>query len=84
MALKSKSIFKSKTFWFNLVSGIIAGATLVDPELLDAIGSTHQQQKAVMAIIGLINGIGNIILRGGSSQPVYVSQKKIQNNENEN
>jgi hypothetical protein len=53
-----KSIFKSKTFWFNLLS-IITAASGVIP--------------LSPAVVGVVTGVINVALRAITTQPVGLS-----------
>lgn len=56
-----KHILKSKSFWLNLIAGIIAILGFISPELLAALGITNPAQ--FMTIIGAVTALLNIILR---------------------
>jgi hypothetical protein len=78
----SKSLFLSKTFWFNLIAAIVAISVYVDPNFLTQLGIDPVVQKKVMAITGLLVAFLNIVLRllttqpttlpGSSSAPVWI------------
>lgn len=55
-----KSIFKSKTFWFNVLAIASAATGVLTP-------------FASPAVIGITTGIINVILRGVTDQPVGVT-----------
>lgn len=62
---ESKSIFKSKMFWFNLAAGVLGVFT-------DVYSSVPGGSAAVIG--GLTTA--NIILRGATTQPTHVVSKK--------
>lgn len=57
-----KSIFKSKTFWWNIISALVAIFAL--PEFISIIPSAY------LPVIGLVSAIGNLILRMITTQGV--------------
>lgn len=71
----AKSIFLSKTFWFNLLAGIVAAATYIDPQLLSLFGIPEDKKVEVMALVGTVTGICNMILRKLSDKPVVLKKK---------
>lgn len=64
----TKSIFASKTFWMNLISGLITLIGLINPELLSAIGISDPAK--FLTIMGSVTALLNIILRFLTSQAV--------------
>ena len=60
--MEPKSLFASKTFWFN--------AVLVVGEILQLVLSLNILPPGTAVLIG---GIGNIVLRRLTNQPVVVS-----------
>lgn len=68
--MKTKSIYQSKTFWFNLIAGIVALLAAVDANILANFGLSPEQQLFVIQIIGSIVALGNIILRVGNKTVV--------------
>lgn len=58
-----KKIYQSKTVWLNIIVGIIAIATLVNPELLSALGIDESRQKDVLTLVGTVTAIANLLLR---------------------
>lgn len=60
----SKSIFKSKTFWLNVV-GILGLAE-----------ETFRGNEQVAKWIGFGLGVANIILRYVSTEPVHITEPK--------
>ena len=68
----SKGLFQSKTFWFNLMTAVVSIlVTIQDSELV-------VNNPQVVAILGLVVGIVNVVLRVLSGTPVkgFVSPKK--------
>lgn len=61
--MDTKSILKSKTFWFNLVAGLVAVAAYVDPELLSALGFSADTQPKILKLVGAAVAAGNVVLR---------------------
>lgn len=60
---KGKALLSSKTFWFNLLTGIVAVAGFF------GFGEFQPDPKVVEGI-GILNMIGNIVLRSISNQPI--------------
>lgn len=71
--MNTKSIFSSKTFWFNTISILISILTIINPDFLAAYKLSPDSQKIVLTTIGFIIGVGNIILRFLTSQAVSLS-----------
>lgn len=63
--MQTKSIFISKTFWFNVFSAIAAIATALGLDL----GLTEEVQ---MEVVAGITAVGNVVLRFVTKQPVKV------------
>jgi hypothetical protein len=61
--METKSLFKSKTFWVNLLGGIVTGAGLVS-------GIIPENKAPYVVAAG---GIANILLRLVTSQGVTVT-----------
>lgn len=59
-----KSIWTSKTFWVNAVTFLVALVTLVAGQ--DWVANYPQ----VVAILGMVSGVLNVILRSITSVPV--------------
>lgn len=70
-----KSIFKSKTVWFNAFSGLVVVLTAIDPELLSLFGVTAENQVKVLEIVGLVTMGANFYLRSITKSAVSVSGK---------
>ena len=59
-----KPLFKSKTFWVNLVVTLVAiGTSLTDFSLI-------QENPQVVALIGAFIGGANIVLRVITTEPI--------------
>ena len=73
-----KSLFKSKTFWFNVATGVLAIASGAGPAI-PIIGSVVQSTGlgdaivAHPAVAGSVAAAANIALRIATSQPVSIS-----------
>lgn len=67
-----KSIFKSKTMWLNLITGILSVVALINPELLGAFGLTAEQQHKILTGVGFLVAVLNMILRMNTTQPVGI------------
>ncbi len=68
-----KSIFASKTLWFNLIVGLSSALTYLNPELLSSIGVAPASQTKLLAIAGLVTGIVNFVLRTYTKTAVAVN-----------
>lgn len=67
---ESKSIFLSKTFWFNVVSLVLAVLTsILDQNLI----AEHPQ---VVKIFMVIISMGNVFLRYLTDTPVHISRSR--------
>ena len=58
-----KNLFKSKTFWFNVITIAIG--------IVEVISKVYVIPADILA---LINGIGNVVLRMFSGQPVTLGR----------
>lgn len=58
--MKTKSLFKSKTFWINLIMAILSFTALISPDLLTALGVDSTK---ALTIITSITALLNIVLR---------------------
>lgn len=58
--MKTKSIFKSKTFYVNLIMAILSFTALISPDLLTALGIDSTK---ALTIIASITALLNIVLR---------------------
>lgn len=74
--METKSILNSKTFWFNLVAGLVAISAYVDPELLTAMGFSADVQPKVLKLVGAAVAAGNVLLRFLTGQPVAMPNVK--------
>ena len=71
-----KSIFKSKTFWFNLAVAALGISATIGTDELTNLGITGLAQKWALVGLGGITTIGNIYLRSITSLPVTTIKKK--------
>jgi hypothetical protein len=60
---KSKSLVSSKVFWFNILAGVIAVASLFG-------FADFEPSQEVTEIIALVTGLLNIVLRLKTSEPI--------------
>jgi hypothetical protein len=68
-----KSILSSKTFWVNLIAGVVGATVYINPELLGALGIPQETQEKILRILGLVvMPVLNFILRLMTNQPVSV------------
>lgn len=74
--MKTKSIFQSKTFWLNLIVGVLAIIALIDPTILIAFGIPEASQMQVMQVVGVIVAVLNLILRMITGQPIALNANK--------
>lgn len=58
--MKTKSIFRSKTLWINLIMAVISFSAVLSPNLLTALGIDSTR---ALTIIAGITGLLNIVLR---------------------
>ena len=74
-----KTIFQSKTFWFNVLLGLLGVSTLVGANELTSIGIDGILQNRILAALGVFNILGNIVLRAATNtaiQPIKPFRKK--------
>lgn len=55
--METKTIWQSKTFWFNIVSLILAIAAVVQTNPL------FTDKQTVLEVLGIVTTVGNVILR---------------------
>jgi hypothetical protein len=60
---QGKALIKSKVFWFNILTLLVAVASLFGFEDFEA-------DETVSQIVILIGGLGNILLRTKTSEPI--------------
>jgi hypothetical protein len=72
---QTKSIFASKTFWVNLIAGILSAVVYINPELLSALGLDESNQHKILTGIGALVAILNIVLRSLNGAPVSLTPK---------
>lgn len=68
-----KSIFASKTFYLNAIATILAIITYINPELLTALGVPVGSETKILAGIGFLTAILNIVLRSLNGAPVSLT-----------
>lgn len=66
-----KSIFASKTFWLNVIMGLLAIIVLVDPSILAIFGVDPIKG---MTIVGFVTAILNVLLRTITSQGIKTNK----------
>jgi hypothetical protein len=63
-----KSVFASKTVWFNVLTVLIAViGTIIDSNFLS---------PNILKILGLVSAVGNVILRFLTTQPISFNPDK--------
>lgn len=68
--MEAKSILRSKTFWFNLITGLVTVGGVIQ-------GSPLAANPHVQVGVGLFISIGNIILRAITNQPITLPGDKV-------
>jgi hypothetical protein len=71
-----KSIFKSKTFWFNVAVAVVGIASQVGSEQLSKLGINGIAQNWAMVTLGAFTTIGNIYLRSVTTEAVAMPPLK--------
>lgn len=79
-----KSIYLSKTFWFNVLMGVLAVTAELNPELLTILGFPPEKQHSILTIVGAFTAMANIFLRKATSTPVTFVKSKVSNTETAN
>lgn len=64
--VESKSLFKSKTFWFNVLTAV--GTLLASPVALALIPAS------ALVYVPVVQGLVNVGLRAITDQPVHVGK----------
>lgn len=65
-----KSIFASKTFWFNVAAAVVGISATVGADQLTQLGINGIAQKWVLVALGGLTTLGNIYLRTITSEGV--------------
>lgn len=66
----AKSIFQSKTFWFNIIVALVGGAASISaPDIAD-LGLSAVASAWILKVCGLVAFIGNVYLRSITNTPV--------------
>lgn len=73
----TKSIWKSKTIWLNLIMGLLAIIALINPEILTVFGLSPEAQHNALTIIATVTAVLNLILRMISGTAVTMDSSKI-------
>lgn len=68
--METKSIFTSKTFWFNLLTGLLGLTATIGAPQLQQLGLSEHAQNICLVVIGAVNVLGNIVLRAITSTAV--------------
>lgn len=72
--METKSIFKSKTFWFNVLVALVGAAAAVSaPDIAD-LGLSANASAWILKTCGAVAFLGNLFLRAATNQPVTVPQ----------
>lgn len=68
-----KSIFKSKTFWVNLIMALLSIGAVISPDLLSALGIDSTK---ALTIIAAITAILNMFLRLITNTGIEIKSNK--------
>lgn len=68
--MEAKSIFVSKTFWFNVLTGLLGLTATIGAPQLSQLGLSEHTQNVILVCVGAFNVLGNIILRAITNTPV--------------
>lgn len=74
-----KTIFQSKTFWFNVLTGALGATAFIGADELTHLGIDGMLQNRILAAIGVFNFFGNVVLRAATNtaiQPIKPFRKK--------
>lgn len=73
VTVPTKPIWASKTFWFNLVTMVLAALGTLQTAVAALPFVTPKVAASVATACVVVNAVGNIILRLVSTQPVSVT-----------
>ena len=71
----TKPIYVSKTFWVNIIAGVLAILAIASPDWLSGLGIGADAQTKVLSGIGSVTAVLNIVLRFISNTPVTLLKK---------
>ena len=69
-----KTIFQSKTFWFNVVCVVVGASATIGANELTELGISGLAQKWALVVLGAISTLGNIYLRAITNTPVVLKK----------
>ena len=65
-----KSIFQSKTFWLNIIAGILGVTTMITADDINKLGLSEHLAQQILSVIGIVTTILNIVMRAITSEAV--------------
>ncbi len=72
----TKSMYKSKIFWLNIIVSLLAVLDIFTPESLNLLDLELMTQHKLMGALGLLVAILNIILRSITTGPATFKNNK--------
>lgn len=60
---KILAVLSTKTFWFNSITVGLGAVTYFNDKILTDLGIPEQNQKQILAALGITTFVGNLILR---------------------